>query len=415
MSKNFFENHTLERVWMNVLREIVSSGSLIKDTEEFLELQNIQVTYTNPFELETPNYASVFGSKFAEYIKRVYSPHGDPETGRNYYELIHKNNGVNQVSKVVKKLKKDPYTRSATIVLTDVRKEKLPCVTEINFSIRNEQLNMTVLFKSSDFGKKYVPDMIELSKIHKKISHELKIGRGEITAQILCAQLYISDKNKVKKLLDDAHAAGYFKTESVIENWDKEAAHWDKYVRDPHHYVNFENGYQRFIEFMKKNLLEMKSTKKFSALDSGCGTGIIAGQLSKRNYQVYAIDISPKMLHYAHSKLKNTEYVRGNILDLPFGDNMFNVVCSRGVLVSHVGKKYTDSFFAEHNRVLKKGGIFMFDFITHFSTYEAKKRRNKAFFSYNKMKKIVEQHKFVVLDRSGADTNRVNAIVCKKV
>ncbi len=415
MSKKNFENHTLERVWMNVLREIVSVGSLVKDSENFLELQNIQVTYTNPFELEVSNYVRVFGSKFTEYIARVYSPHGDPETERNYYKLIYKNDGVNQVRKVIQKLNKDPYTRSATIVLADAKKEKLPCVSEINFSIRDEQLQMTVLFKSSDLGKKFIPDMIELSKIHKEISSELKIGRGDITAQILCAQLYLSDKRKVEKLLDDAHASGYFKTETVIENWDKEAANWDKYIKDPHHYVNFENGYQRFIDFMKNNLPAAKSTQVILALDSGCGTGVIAGLMSRMKYQVYAIDISPKMLHYAHSKIKKIEYVRGNSLDLPFDDDFFEVVCSRGVLVSHVGKKYTDLYFSEHNRVLKAGGTFVFDFITHFNVKETKKRKNKASFSYDKMKEIAQQHGFVVLGRSGDGTNRVNAIVCKKV
>ena len=304
MSKKNFENHTLERVWMNVLREIVSVGSPVRGPESFLELQNIQVTYTNPFELEVANYTRVFGLKFTEYIARVYSSLGDPETGRNYYKLIYKNGGVNQVRKVIQKLKKDTFTRSATIVLVDAKKENLPCVSEINFSIRNEQLHMTVLFKSSDLGKKFIPDMIELSKIHKEISSELKIGRGDITAQILCAQLYLSDKRKVEKLLDDAHASGYFKTETVIENWDKEAANWDKYIKDPHHYVNFENGYQRFIAFTNDNLQDSKSTQEVFALDSGCGTGVIAELMSKKKYKVYAIDISPKMLHYAHSKIQ---------------------------------------------------------------------------------------------------------------
>jgi SAM-dependent methyltransferase len=415
MSKKFFENHTLERVWIDVLHEIVSSGQMVNDDERFLELQNIQISYSNPFELKATCYERFFGMDFIEYIHRVYSTGGDSKTGRNYHKTIYKNNGVNQVKKVIQKLRFDPFTRSATIVLADARSEKMPCVTEINFSIREKQVHMTALFKSSDIGKKFTPDMIELSHIHKEICQELGIGRGKVTAQILCAQLYISDKSKVLRLLKEARAAGYFKTEHVIENWDKEAALWDKNVKNPHHYVNFENGYSRFIDLLSKSINSEGSRKCKNALDSGCGTGIIAEHLNRKGYQVYAIDISPEMLHHAHTTSKKIKYIRGNSLDLPFADESFTLICSRGVLISHVGKQYAELFLEEHKRVLKKGGLFMFDYITHFHSSETKKRKNKASFNFLRIKDILDEQGFAILERSGDDTNRVNIILCKKV
>lgn len=415
MSKKIFEGHTLERVWIAVLREMVSSGYLVNDEEKFLELQNIQVSYVNPFELEVPNYINTFGSEFSEYIHRVYSPNGDPKTGRNYHKIIYKNNGVNQVKKVILALQKNPLTRSATIVLADAKSSKIPCVTQVNFSIRENRVHMTALFKSSDFGKKFVPDMIELSNIHKKISNELKMGRGCVTAQILCAQLYLSDKVKILNLIKKAHASGYFKTESVIENWDKEAAQWDKNIQNPNHYVNIENGYSRFIDFLDKTIGKASSTKNVLALDSGCGTGVIAEKVNKKGYHVYGIDISPEMLNHAHTSSKRINYIQGNSLDLPFDNETFELISSRGVLISHVGKKYTDLFLNEQKRVLKKGGLFIFDFITHFNSAETKKRRSKASFKFSNMKAILEKNGFEVLSRSGDDTNRVNSILCKKV
>ena len=69
----------------------------------------------------------------------------------------------------------------------------------------------------------------------------------------------------------------------------------------------------------------------------------------------------------------------------------------------------------EQKRVLKRGGLFVFDFITHFNSAETRKRRNKASFKFLNMKAILEKNGFAVLSRSGDDTNRVNSILCKKV
>jgi hypothetical protein len=57
----------------------------------------------------------------------------------------------------------------------------------------------------------------------------------------------------------------------------------------------------------------------------------------------------------------------------------------------------------------------MFDFITHFKTSEGKKRRKKAYMNFKHMAQHLKDHGFEVLDRSGIDTNRVNAVMCKKI
>ena len=119
---------TLEKVWLKALRAVMSFGHMIQDEKPFLEIQNLQVAYNNAFEIEVPHYTRVFGTEFSEYIHRVYSPNGDMATSRNYYRLIHEYAGVDQVDDVIKKLKADPLTRSATIVLADAKTQKQPCV-----------------------------------------------------------------------------------------------------------------------------------------------------------------------------------------------------------------------------------------------------------------------------------------------
>jgi ubiquinone/menaquinone biosynthesis C-methylase UbiE len=413
MTTNLFTSKTLEKAWLKALRLIIFSKNTILEDEPFIEMRNLHISYTNAFEIESKNYINFFGQKYFEYINKVFSPGGDTETGRNYYDLIYKQSGTNQIKAVIKELKRDPLSRSAIIVLATAEKIKKPCITEINFSIRNNFLNMSVIFKSSDFAKKFIPDMTELSKIHKYISSSLHVPRGEVAATIFVAQVYLQDIKLIQNQINKLKATNYFKTEEVAENWDREAEEWDKHVLNPNHYVNFEDGYSRFLKFIDTEIPKIQ--KKSIALDSGCGTGIIADKLNKKGYDVIGIDISPRMLMCAHKGSHLRKYIHSNSLDIPYEDDYFDLICSRGVLISHVGKKYTNLYIQEHKRVLKKGSLFIFDFITKFEKTESKKSKKKASMDFKTISDILIKNGFEVLRRSGTDINRVNAILCKKV
>lgn len=412
--KNYLTSETLEGVWLTGVKNILNNGKLISSEDSFLEVSNLYISYINAFEIETTYYENVFGVSFLDYMKKVYSPSGDKDTGRNYFNLIYNQDGVNQVEKVVKLLSADPLSRSAVIVLSTPHTIKKPCVSEISFSIRDGLLHMTVVFKSSDFAKKFIPDMIELSKVHMQLSQALHVSRGSVNALILCAQLYVSDKKVISNVISPLKKSNFFKTEKVAENWDKEAEKWNENISDPNHYVNFENGYDRFLKFVSKEIPSVSKEASKTALDSGCGTGVISEALNKKGYTSVGVDLSPKMLKLANKKKDLRTYVLANSLDLPYKDNSFDLVCSRGVLISHMGKKYVDLFIREHFRVLKTGGLCMFDFITHFEPSEVKKKRAKASMTFDKVSDVLTSQGYTVLSRSGEDSNRVNTIFCRK-
>lgn len=413
MVKNVFKSNTLENTWLLALRGLVSYGRHLDEKEPFLEIRNLNLSYSNAFEVNAPNYLDLFGDEFFIYISKVFSPEGDPNTGRNYYKLIYDKSGVNQVERIIAELKKNPFSRSAIIILASSEVDKKPCITEVSFMIRDGQLHMSVIFKSSDFAKKFIPDMTQLSKIHKNISNQLHMPRGEVSALIFSAQLYIKDLNIIKQEIKRLKRNKHFKIDAVVENWDKEAERWDDNIKNPNHYVNFENGYTRFLDFIEAEI--PKVNKKLLALDSGCGTGVITDELNNKGYSVVGVDISSKMLQFAHKSDADRKYQLANSLDIPYEDEYFDLVCSRGVLISHVGKKYTELFINEHKRVLKQNGMFVFDFITKFQDSESIKKKNKASFSFKSISAILTDHGFKVLKRSGEDGHRVNAVLCQKI
>lgn len=98
-------------------------------------------------------------------------------------------------------------------------------------------------------------------------------------------------------------------------------------------------------------------------LDLGSGAGndvFIARRLTGENGKVVGLDMTEKMIEKANinkTKLgyENVEFVLGDIEQMPFGDNIFDVVISNCVLNLVPDK---EKAFSEISRVLKPGGHF---------------------------------------------------------
>lgn len=92
------------------------------------------------------------------------------------------------------------------------------------------------------------------------------------------------------------------------------------------------------------------------ALDLACGTGDIAFTLATRGADVVGLDITHRMLQLARSKGGAAQFVTGDMLALPFGDEAFDL------LTTGYGLRNVPDIpraIAEMQRVLKPGGILL--------------------------------------------------------
>lgn len=92
------------------------------------------------------------------------------------------------------------------------------------------------------------------------------------------------------------------------------------------------------------------------ALDLACGTGDIAFTLATRGADVVGLDITHRMLQLARSKGGAAQFVTGDMLALPFGDEAFDLVTT-GYGLRNVPD--IPRAIAEMQRVLKPGGILL--------------------------------------------------------
>lgn len=117
--------------------------------------------------------------------------------------------------------------------------------------------------------------------------------------------------------------------------------------------------FQRILD--RAGLLESGSA---CLLDVGCGGGVLAEEFAAMGLKVIGLDQSEKSLEaarvHAHRNGLGIDYRLGSANNLPFGEASFDLVCCCDVL-EHV--RDWNAVVADVARVLKPGGIFLYDTI----------------------------------------------------
>jgi ubiquinone/menaquinone biosynthesis C-methylase UbiE len=183
-------------------------------------------------------------------------------------------------------------------------------------------------------------------------------------------------------------------------------------IADVHNLALKINGYRQSVEKYLKSL-DLKIDENSFVLDAGSGTGIVTLGFHGAGFRprkTIALDLSFNSLKVSREQFekdKNTDAgnisaVQGNILNLPFGDETFDLVLSCGVL------EYVplDEGLREMARVLKTGARLVFipikpsfvssvlEFLYNFKTHPIKNVRKISQQYFN----IIGRHKFPITE-----------------
>ncbi len=99
------------------------------------------------------------------------------------------------------------------------------------------------------------------------------------------------------------------------EFWGQNPKDWAK-IQEP----TGDSGYKHALQF-----LNMNSTQ--TLLDVGCGTGYFCDLAARQNINVTGIDASKNLIEQAKKRNSKIEFSVGEMEELPYSNNSFNVVC----------------------------------------------------------------------------------------
>ncbi len=119
------------------------------------------------------------------------------------------------------------------------------------------------------------------------------------------------------------------------------------------------------FDYFHKAINQTTEISRLKVLDVGCGGGLVSEKFAEAGAQVTGIDLSGSSLEAARQHALNNgltiNYQQVSASNLPFPDAAFDVVVCCD-FVEHISDNL-DIFMAEMARVLRPGGIFLFDTI----------------------------------------------------
>jgi len=111
---------------------------------------------------------------------------------------------------------------------------------------------------------------------------------------------------------------------------------------------------------LRNKVLELKPFSYNYVLDLGGNNGKLIKALKTKTNKLISLDIDRSIMVGANGKpLLEISPIQGNILQLPFKDNLFDVIFARAVL-HHVPDNLEQSFI-EIKRVLKNNGLLLIE------------------------------------------------------
>jgi ubiquinone/menaquinone biosynthesis C-methylase UbiE len=198
--------------------------------------------------------------------------------------------------------------------------------------------------------------------------------------------------------------------------WDTVASRWDALLADASSFTNHQESFRRFHWFLKRALKIGNRTKSYRLLDLACGTGEASWPLWKRVASVTFLDRSASMLRAARNKYPKGIFVRGDASSLPFLDAEFDVVISRGAVLSQLEPEQLASALAHIWRILRAQGYFFFDFVTNPALVPAPEGVYRTGWRRQEAEALLKQHLpgVTILAYDGTEAHAFNRVLVRK-
>lgn len=191
------ETDSLGQAWLAIARRILDDGTpSTYDGQEILEVPHawLEVRHPDPDDAIIAEHAEPERLAWmrANFLDR--SLVAELGNARSYASRLfdYGATGADQLAWVVGRLKADPLSRSATITTFEPLSDTsyIPCVSMLDFWIRDDALELVVYAHSIDFGAKGYANLVQLADIQGDVAGELGVPIGPLSFIVKSAHIY---------------------------------------------------------------------------------------------------------------------------------------------------------------------------------------------------------------------------------
>jgi SAM-dependent methyltransferase len=204
----------------------------------------------------------------------------------------------------------------------------------------------------------------------------------------------------------------------IRQRWDEKAQRWDRDLADEDFHLNEDGAYVRFLAAAAAALDERADfCRRHALVDLACGTGLVLAHFIGRFAGGVGIDLSPRMLEMAQRRrLPTAQFLLGNCFELARLAPRAGAVLSRGILLSHYGRKWAPALLGQVRETLvPDGGFAMLDFLNASARHlYPSNPENKTYFRADELELLGNQCGFRRASTLGEPERRVRLLLLER-
>ncbi|MFA6170836.1 MAG: thymidylate synthase [Patescibacteria group bacterium] len=216
---------TIAEAWLKTLKHILRFGD-IKETDgmKMKEIVNLVAVIENedPDNFNLPDWFNIDKKRIDEYVPQVLSGDKIPGLHYTYGNRLQGHFKVNQIERIIRRLKEDINAREAIGVLfdpnIDFEAEHRPCIVLVQALRNHFCLSFTAYVRSHDVFGGWPLNAFGLRKLQKQIADAAGVPMGPLTLISASAHIYDFNWNEALKMVNEnlrndfeIDPRGYFK------------------------------------------------------------------------------------------------------------------------------------------------------------------------------------------------------------
>ncbi|MBI4439046.1 thymidylate synthase [Candidatus Woesearchaeota archaeon] len=189
---------TIGEAWLQALSTIMKFGALKESQHEEKQKEIIClstiITHEDPDKPQWKPYFAFPEEELEEYYPQVLTDQKVPEITYTYGQRLRSHKGVDQISKIARKLNEHPHTRRAVAVTWDVNLDmdsiNPPCLNLVQAIIQGDKLYLIAYLRSNDIYGAWPKNAYALRKLQKQLCAETGKELGETIMISASAHVY---------------------------------------------------------------------------------------------------------------------------------------------------------------------------------------------------------------------------------